>query len=149
MLGRHQLDCAVCLCRLANPLCAPPALLPCSKLSTVELECPSLTQLLVRDCGFSDPAVLQSLGDTAIAPVLQSDVLDTARQAAQPHKLGLAGSSGSGSLPNPGSTMVLPSSSQGRVRWTAPVVEDADSDGEGGVSGLMSDRELQVMRRGV
>ena len=48
----------------------------------MDLDCPTLAELVVRDCNFPDPSVLQSLGDTAHAPTLKSDVFDTARKSA-------------------------------------------------------------------
>jgi len=63
--------------------CRPSApVLSCSKLSSVDLDCPRLRELVVRDCDFADPAVLQTLGDTAPPPALKSDVLDKARGSA-------------------------------------------------------------------
>lgn len=123
----------------------------CSKVSHVELDCPALTELWVRDCDFSDAAVLQSLGDTAVPPPLASDVLSWARPGAALQLAPLASGSSSGA----GAASTQLAGSQGGAgaaaaagqapaggAWGVPVVDAFDF----GLDGLLGDDEGQQPR---
>lgn len=90
----------------------------------MDLDCPTLTELVVRDCDFSDATVLQSLGDTAIAPLLNSAVLEEARRSApQAARAALPSSSTFGAtfLHAAG-----PMADQQLHHWMAPAMDDDD-----------------------